>query len=199
MGTAVQLLAGHAYVEEIRAIGRTMAEVVVNAAYLQNAEDEEIDRFRHFDTQSSYKHAKKLELRVTTQLSAEENKKIEAVADHARSLTGRKDSDPSWSKRTLMQRAEHTDLITRLNLISLLVLTSYAYGHSAIHGTFDALDPFISSINSNQLLTPANRQEELSVSLSSVNFSLSVMCLFLNSMFHLDLDSAITDAGQLNL
>ena len=57
MGGAVQLLTGEAFVEEIQSLSRTMAEVTINAAYLQHAEDEEIDRFHHFDTQSMFKHA----------------------------------------------------------------------------------------------------------------------------------------------
>src|SRR6266496_2501961 len=60
MGRAVQVLAGGTFAEEIRALSRTIAEVTINAAYLQDAEDEEVDRFQHFDTQSVFRHANRL-------------------------------------------------------------------------------------------------------------------------------------------
>jgi len=39
-------------VEEILSVARTMAEVAVNGAYLQLCEDQEIDRFIHFEAQA---------------------------------------------------------------------------------------------------------------------------------------------------
>jgi hypothetical protein len=199
MEKAVQLLAEEAFVEEIQALSRTMAEVTINAAYLQNAEDEEIDRFQHFDTQSAFKHANRLRPHTTTKLTAVELRIIEKVADNARLLTGRKDSDPSWSKRAIMQRAEHSDGISRLNLMALLALTSYPHGHSAIHATFDALEHFISSLHGKMQETLEDkRQEGLFVALSSVNFTLSVMCFYLNSFFHLGLEKGDHRRRQLN-
>jgi hypothetical protein len=199
MGRAIRLLVGEGFVEEILALSRTMAEVTINAAYLQHAEDQEIDRFHHFDTQSMFKHSVRLRPHVATTLSSAEFNKIETVVENARLLTGRKDSDPSWSKRSLSKRAEYSDCITRLNLMTRLVLTAYAYGHSAIHGTFDSLDPFMSALDSPQTFSQEKRQEGLSLALSSVNFVLCTMCFYLNSFFHLDLETAIIDAGRLTV
>ena len=175
MVEAVELLAREQFVEEIQSLGRTMAEVTINAAYLQSAEDEEVDRFQHFDTQSAFKHAARLRPHATTKLSAVDLKRIEEVAEKARLLTGRKDADASWSKRTLLQRAEYSDKITRLDIMKLLVLTSYAHGHSAVHGTYDAMDVFISSFNESQMHSQDKREEGLFVAVASVNYSLYIM------------------------
>jgi hypothetical protein len=199
MGRAAQLLAGEGFAEEIRALNRTLAEVTINAAYLQNAEDEEVDRFQHFDTQSVFRHANRLRPHATAKSSPEEQKKIQAVADHARTLTGRKDNDPSWSKRTLLQRAEFSDGITQLDLMVKLTLTSYAYGHCAIHGTYDALDFFTAAVINDGTKAPLleERQEMLSLALFSVNFTLSVMCLYLNSFFRLGAEREIVDVDRM--
>ena len=68
---AVSLLASEGMVEEVLGISRTMAEVAVNAAYLQFAETEELERFRNFDTQSMYKHASKLVPRMSQKIPDE--------------------------------------------------------------------------------------------------------------------------------
>jgi len=197
MGRAVRLLASDAFAEEIQALSRTMAEVTINAAYLQDAEDEEVERFQHFDTQSTFRHATRLRPHTTIKSTKEDIRKMEEVVDKARLLTGRKDNDPSWSKRTVLQRAEYSDAITRLDLMGKLVLTSYAYGHSAIHGTFDSLDSFIPINGKMHESSIGESQEALFLALFSVNFTLSVMCYYLNGFFHLELESAITNAGKL--
>lgn len=199
MGRAVRLLAGETFVEEIQALGRTMAEVTINAAYLQHAEDEEIDRFQHFDTQCMFKHAARLRKHTNRTLGTAELTKIETVVNNARLLTGRKDSDSSWSKRNVFQRAEYSDGVTRLNLMTQLALTSYAYGHSAVHGTFDAVEVFLSARDNSQAFSDEQREEALFLALSSVNFVLCTMCFYLNSFFHLHLESAIIDAGKLTV
>jgi hypothetical protein len=197
MTKAVQLLASEVFVEEIQAMNRTMAEVTVNAAYLQDAEDKEVARFQHFDIQSAFKHATRLRPHTTIKLPVTDLKKIEEVASDARLLTGRKDSDLSWSTRNLVQRAEYSDGVTHLNMMTLLVLSSYPQGHSAIHGTFAALEIFIESVGTMQVPLGGERKEGLFIALFGVNFTLSVMCFYLNSLFHLDLEKAIIHAGKL--
>lgn len=197
MTKAAQLLASEGFVEEIQAMNRTMAEVTVNAAYLQDADDKEVTRFQHFDIQSSFKHATRLRPHTTIKLPSADLKKIEEVASDARLLTGRKDSDPSWSTRNLVQRAEYSDGITHLNIMTRLVLTSYPQGHSAIHGTFAALETFIESVGTMKVLLSDERKEGLFIALFGVNFTVSVMCFYLNSLFHMDLEKAIIHAGKL--
>lgn len=197
MGGAIELLAKEVFVEEILGLSRTMAEVTINAAYLQDAEDEEIDRFQHFDTQSMFKHSVRLLPYVTTRLTDEDRTKIETLVRNARSITGRKDTDLSWSKRNLSQRAEYSDDITKSKLMFTLLLTAYAYGHSAVHGTFDSLDHFLSAFNNPEALSSDERREPLFLALSSVNFVFYTMCSYLNGVLYLGLEAAIIGVGKL--
>lgn len=195
MTVAVRLLANDLFVEEILAMNRTMAEITINAAYLQVAEDRETDRFQHFDTQAAFRHANRLRPHTTLKVIPDEIAKIDSIASLARAITGRKDSDPSWSERTLLQRAEHSDIATQLDLMKKLALTSYAYGHSAVHGTFDSLDYFISRTSDEN--REMERLETLYIALSGVNFTLYVMCLYLNSLLRLNASQEIERAARL--
>lgn len=198
MARAVDLLGAHGFVEEIQILGRTMAEIVINSAYLQTAPDEEVTRFVHFDTQSMYKHANQLRPHVTRKLSPEEEAKIETAVAAARSLTGKGDDKPSWSNRQLVQRGEYSDKATGLDLMEKLARTAYAYGHSAVHGTYDALEPFVPVAPHEPSDFVAERQEGASIAMASVNFTLCTLCFYLNSLLRLGLDHEIVKAGTID-
>lgn len=199
MGRAVEHVAKGAYAEEVRAMSRTMAEVVINAAYLQEAEEKELSRFEHFDTQSAYRHAERLRPLTGRTLPVSDQHKIDTVVAQARLRTGRKDSDPTWSSRNVTQRAEYTDKTTKLNLMVPLVRTAYVYGHSAVHGTYDSLAPFIAGMEDAETFSFENRQGELIIAIGSINFVLSTMGFYLNSRFSLGVENHILDAGRLTV
>ena len=194
---AAQILADEFYVEEILSIGRTMAEVAINAAYLQDADDQEIHRYQHFDTQSLYKHSIRLRPHARVQLSPEEQAKIDEAVAFARVATNRKDSDATWSIRTVFQRAEYSDQKSKLDLMLQLVLTVYAYGHQAVHGTNRSLQPFYKALSTTYVPLTEERVEDLVIALGSVNFVLYVFGLFVNSLLHLGKEQDLIQAGKL--
>ena len=83
--------------------------------------------------------------------------------------------------------------------MTTLVLTAYAYGHSAVHGTFDSVDDFISALDDGTALAEDRREEKLFLALSSVNFVLSSMCFYLDVLFKLGAQPAIIKAGKLKV
>jgi hypothetical protein len=194
---AAYLLSGEVFVEEILAISRTMAELAINAAYLQEAGDEEIERYQHFDTQSLYKHSTKLKTHITVQLSQKDQVKIDEAVAFARTSTNRKDNDPTWSIRTLFQRAEFIDDRSKLSLMVTLILTVYASGHQAVHATNSSLQPFYSALKTGTVPQTEERLEALSLALAGVNFVLHVFGLFVNSLLHLDLEPDLIQTGRL--
>jgi len=103
---AVQLLAEAGFVEEISAIARTMVEITINSAYLQVAEDEEVTRYRLFDTQSMWKHAQNLQPQLTTPNLPPRVQELEQIVTETREQTGREDKAATWSIRPLRARAE---------------------------------------------------------------------------------------------
>jgi len=183
-------------VEEILSLARTMAEVAVNGAYLQLCEDEEITRFIHFETQALYKHAKKLEPLVSRPPSLEAEVKMRKAVDAARKRTGKKDQNISWSNRgSLFARAEYFDTSSGLApLMVAVVLTVYAWGHRAIHATYDALSPFIHAVPNEEVVLDDARQEQLATGLLAVSFVLFNFGLFISRHLKTDADGQLISA-----
>jgi hypothetical protein len=185
-------------VEEILSISRTMAEVAVNGAYLQICEEEEIDRFIHFETQALYKHRKKLQPLVSQPPSPEVEEIIQEAVDAAGKQTGRKDQDLSWSIRgSLLKRAEHFDETSGLNPpMVLLVRTVYAWGHRAIHGTYDALLPFIRAVPDERIAFDKERQEQMAISLLGISFVLFEFGMFMDRWLKADVEAQLIAANN---
>jgi len=69
--------------EEIFVTTRTMAEIIVNAAYLQFADDAELDRFHQFDTQSLYRHSERLRPITSRELTVEQEAELQRFVTEA--------------------------------------------------------------------------------------------------------------------
>jgi hypothetical protein len=185
-------------VEEVLSVSRTMAEVAVNGSYLQVCEDQEIDRFIHFEVQALYKHAKQLRPLVSRPPSLEAEKKVQEVIEAARKRTGRNEKDRSWSNRSsLLARAEYFDKSSGLSpLMVALVLTVYAWGHRAVHATYDALLPFIHAVPNERVVFDDERQEQLAVGLLAVTFVLYNFGLFMSRQLKIDVDAQLIAANN---
>jgi len=69
-----------------------------------------------------------------------------------------------------------------------LVLTVYAWGHRAIHATYDALSPFIHAIPNEWVAFDDERQEQLAICLLAVSFVLFNFGLFMSRQLKTDVD-----------
>jgi len=181
---AALLLSESGFVEEILSTSRTMCEAAINAAYLQIAEDEEFERFKHFDTQSLYKMSGKLK-RLGTVLDAEASAAMDSAVAHARSQTaGRQDKDLSWSIRQLAQRAEVADHRIGTNIFESLMSTAYSWSHRAVHATFGAVSPFYEALQTGTIPLTGDRLHDLEMALNNVNFVLHTEAGYLEHTFH---------------
>jgi hypothetical protein len=180
-------------VEEILVITRTMTEVIVNSAYLQFANDEELARFHHFDAQSLYRHSEKLRPITSRELSVEQEADLQRFVAEARSLTQLTDKAQSWSRThsTLISRAECVEEKIADSFIPALVLTAYNWAHRAVHGTGDALRPFYSALGSGEVPVSAERLEEIRMALSFVSFCLETFAFFFDRFLHQDRQAEI--------
>jgi hypothetical protein len=130
---ACLLLAQEFMVEEIVATTRTMAEVIVNATFLQFADSAELVRFHHFDTQSLYRHSEKLRPITSRELTVEQEAELQGFVAEARSLTQLTDKAQSWSRThpTLISRADCVEGKMADSFMPALVLTAYNWAHRA--------------------------------------------------------------------
>jgi hypothetical protein len=191
-GRSVELLADEFCVEEIALISRTLIEIVVNAAYLQYAEDSEIDRYLYSDPilvsddTARLRHTLTAHARRRSLGIAREN----AVQTIRRLI--RREDDHSWSKKTLLQRV---DVKSDTPIMSLLVTTMNSRAQAASLNLFSSLAPYLTALDTMSIVPSANRQSELAEALFGVNLSLMTLSLYLNSFLRLKADDAIEAAG----
>lgn len=185
---ACLLLAQEFLVEEILATTRTMAEVIVNAAFLQFADGEELIRFHHFDTQSLYKHSEKLRPIASRELTVEQEAELQGLVAEARGLTRLTDKALSWSRThpALISRADCVEGKMPNSFMPALVLTAYGWAHRAVHGTGDAIRPFYRALGSGEVPLSAERLEDVRIALSLVTFCLQTYALFIDRFLHQD-------------
>ena len=195
-GIAAQLLAQAGCVEEILSIGRTMVEVSVNAAYLQHASDREVNRFLHFHPEAGNQLGGRL-----PSLAAPRSQ------DNAISRLGKRIMrglptppclrvDPSWSNRSLLDRALIADHASHIPVMSLLVRRCYPRGHASMLGSVGSLDYFISALQGTDGANPDNRTAALTEALFGINLCLFTLAFYLSEFFGLGLDHAIEEAAN---
>jgi hypothetical protein len=189
-GRAVHLLSGEGLVEEILAIGRTLVEVTVNAVYLEFAPDAEVDQYLHFHPETSYKPMSLQPRRNAGMLG-----KLGGLV--LRNLPRRTNdqADPSWTRRTLMERAQICDTASEVPVMVPLLTRCYAKGHAAVHGTIGALSSFIAAM---QAMEPPRREDrfgDLTEALFVVTLCLLTVCVYLNDIYQLGMEEAIDQAA----
>jgi hypothetical protein len=105
------LLAEQGHLEELWTVSRSMTELVINAAYLHVATDQEVTNYIYFDGHKIASQAAKL---IThrpppTPLSRDLVDQVGGVASSSRGLTGLEDNKATWSRFNLLARAQETD------------------------------------------------------------------------------------------
>ena len=192
----VELLAGAECVEEIQALSRSLVEVTVNAAYLQRAGFEEVQRFMQFQPERLYSNAALLGDGRSGGLAAGVLGKLKGLMLQRAAPAHRENGDPTWTGRTLRERAEIADANSGAPVMKLLMDRVYPKGHAALHGTMDSLEPFIAALDQSGRRGQPDRHAAKVEALFSVNLCLFTLCIYLNQAFRLRMDTMIEDAAQ---
>jgi hypothetical protein len=193
-GEAVRLLSTAGNVEEILSIGRTMVEVTVNAAYLQQASEKEVVSFLRFHPEAT----------PTRALTAGTNRQGQnGILDRLSKTLSRhlptpasRQADPVWSRMSLQDRAQIADDAGDIPVMNLLVKRCYVRGHAAVHGTMGSLDYFISVLDTREAARPESRMIALTNALFTVNLCLFTFAFYLGEFFSLNLDRALEQAAN---
>jgi hypothetical protein len=77
-----------------------------------------------------------------------------------------------------------------------LVRTVYASGHAAVHGTYDALSPFIHAAPNEWVVFDEKRQEQLAMCLLAVSFVLFSFGRVIDYYLKIDLDALNATTGS---
>ena len=190
-GEAVRVLANSCAVEEILAIGHTMLEVVVNAAFLQHASEKEVERYIRFRPETKPHMALGAPTQEIAAPSALRRFRNTIWCNLPRSA---KEVVPAWSRMSLRDRAQFADDASNIPVMSLLVARCSTRGQAAVRGTMGSLDYFVSALTNSPEAQPENRLAALTEALFGVNLCLFTFSFYLSSYFNLRLDRVIEEA-----
>ncbi len=193
-GKAVRLLAKQGFVEEIMAIGRTLIEVTVNAAYLQSAGDRELDRYLDYQAPVQQGQGGLVRQGKSTSLAVGLVQRLGALVLR-NGGSARKGEDAGWTARSLMDRARISDSVSSIPVMVALVERVFPKGHAAVHGTVASLRPFVASLERGEGPQAEDRYQALTEAFFGINLSLLTLCHYLNSYFRLGMEEAIEGAS----
>ena len=181
MVRAIELLSDNGFDEEVCAVSRMLIEVVVNAAYLQVADEAELNSYLHFDSQYSLNKLSMSEFAEQDEASRSDR---EMRLEAARNKTGRKDTALSWSKRQLVDRAELAEQVVKLPVLVNIVRNVTASVNFSVHGTLLSLGRSLCPLIG--LHEDAMRQSRLKFHVIAVSFAdLALQCFvkaFVNTL-----------------
>ena len=192
-GESVRILANSCAVEEILALGQTMVELAVNAAFLQYASEKEVERFLRFRPETRTQTAMPAPVQQRSAFSA-----FRRLRDSVKQRMpgSAKQEVATWSKISLEDRARFADEASNIPVMSLLVARCSSRGKAAVSGTMGSLDYFVSVLTDQASAQPESRLAALTEALFGVNLCLFTFSFYLSGCFGLRLDRAIEEAAN---
>jgi Family of unknown function (DUF5677) len=146
---AIQLLyTDRPYSEEMHTLLRSLAEMVINAAYLQVAPEEELESYRQNDSimlSKAMRLANDLIPGCIESIPKTTREAFEVHADEIRQSTSGTASKTSWTKKDLHSRASAVDKVLGTTILQFLSRIVFPQGHSYTHGSFSSLSATIDS------------------------------------------------------
>ena len=160
---AIQLLyVDRPYSEEMHILLRSLAEMVINAAYLQMAPEEELESYRRFDSimlSKAMRLANELIPGCIDSIPEETRMAFEKHADEVTQAISSTASKTSWTKKDLHSRAGKVDEVLGTGIVQFLSRIVYPHGHAYIHGNFSSLSATIDSFRTGEYDEAAVREE----------------------------------------
>jgi Family of unknown function (DUF5677) len=191
------------FVEEVLALTRTLAEVVINACYLQIANDQEIESFGVFDIQKSFRMSENLAKKMDAAdiISDEKRTELEAIVAQARVKSQRRDKDISWSTDHIGLRAEKLDatLVQGNAMFALLNDSTYEFAHPFVHGTYQSYSAVRRLMAEGAFPSDEDRMVQRIQAMGGANQCLLALCAYAHIKFNLPIASRIQEASRINL
>ena len=141
---AIRLLrAEDEFFEDANVLVRSLIETVINGVYLQNAPDEEVLAYRHFDVIPVAKLLNYIDSSAPQQFAASISGFTQrAFATHVQSVkarTGKTANDFGWTKLKLKDRAIKIDRSLGNPGFSMLANGIFPVGHAYVHGNYSSI------------------------------------------------------------
>jgi len=130
--------------DEMQMLLRPMVEMAVNACYLQEVSDEEVQRFVYFDLINNHTAMLDLENAVGNRFTIPKELRDRVIkqANEVQTLTGLKLGSRTWTRVTLFDRASLIDRAVGGFDFAALMANIYVTGSGYVHGTYKTMERY---------------------------------------------------------
>ena len=178
------------YSEEMHCVNRALAEISINAAYLQIATEPEVDSYLRYDAIATARVVQKMSTSMP-----KDHRLNKADELHIRQLIsqprGERGAIPSWSLKSITLRARELDKSCGIDLMSTTALMVYETAHPYVHGTASSVEPVGDWIMSGANSNDPTRLEGTIVALHLTCVCLLALTVFTGQRYQLGLDSEV--------
>jgi Family of unknown function (DUF5677) len=190
-----QLLFRGLYTEEMSVLIRTLAEMVINSAYLQIADDNEVKRFYNFDRVAINTTVTRYH-RVAGDGETIPETLTESIGQKASAALiagGLRLSDTEWSQKNVFQRASAVDQSRGNDSFKKFTNSIYQHGHIYTHSTYFSLVFYREMLRTGVAPMDESRMQQGNNLLFGVGTCVSTLARFMNDHFALSYDRMIVD------
>jgi Family of unknown function (DUF5677) len=134
------------YFEEMYILVRTLIESIVNGAYIQIAEDDEVNAFLHFDSISlakSLRIAETVSPEAVGTMSEKLRDQFRVHTESIKQMIGKTEQDFSWTRLDIVSKGERIDKKLGVPTFGVVCKVLFPSSHTYIHGGYRSLEAYI--------------------------------------------------------
>lgn len=198
---AIVLLTNTHFAEEAWAVLRPLAELVVNASYLQFATEEELGKFLLYDALAIGSFLEKFE-KATGQsnhgFDEDDRKRMKNISDYAKDNTGLTEKDHGWTRLTVFDRAMRIDKeVGGTVAYRGFAKSVYQLAHPFVHSNMQSIQYHWMLLTGEEPGLEDQRHAEYDKPLIGAVQCLFLLALFVNDTKKLSFEPQITLAGRM--
>jgi hypothetical protein len=171
------------YSEEMQCLNRPLAEISINAAYLQIADEAEIDSYLRYDSLATARVVQK-----TTTSTLTPDPLDQAEKQRIRQLLAQPTNNSGWSAKNVLLRARAIDKECGVDFMTSTALVVYNLTHLAVHGTAGSVAKVGDWVLSGSDRNDPDRLRSTVVALSGTAVCLMALADFARQRYQLGLD-----------
>lgn len=185
-GDAQLLLSEGLYSEEMQCVNRALAEISINAAYLQIAVEAETDSYLRYDQLATARVVQKMNTSMP-----KTHRLGQAEELRTRQLLAQPMNESGWSSKTVPQRAREIDKECGVDLMTTTALFVYNASHLHVHGTASSVAPIGDWMLGGADQNNPERLDSTVAALNGTALCLLSLSVFAGQRYQLGLDSEI--------
>jgi hypothetical protein len=146
-GNAIRMLCvERPYYEEMYILVRSLIESIVNGAFIQIADDDEVNAFLHFDSISlakSIRVAETVSPEAVSNMSEKLRAEFRVHTESVKQMIGKTEQDFSWTRLDIVSKGERIDRKLGVPTFGVVCKVLFPSSHTYVHGGYRSLEAYI--------------------------------------------------------